>query len=210
MISEEAVVVLPPIAGESTFRIMTSLFLQEFDDPWMGFENLVLPGPTVIGEVVGSSESGGQVDQTTEGLRGACDPFLIVIDMEVEDDAGIVSASPGEEALGVLLNEPDRSVNHRDGASAKEGCRAFHEEREFFPGNIKLADHFAPGDFGPKVLVEPGVVVLQINGELMGVGPINGTVGLKVEIGVFLKSGPAIKVGQRDQFPPVGSLQASL
>ena len=96
--------VLPPIAGETAIRIVTPLFFEEVDHPGMSFEDLVLPGPAMVGEIIGSSKPGGEVDQSSEGGSGPGDAIFIVISMQVENHARAVFLGPGEEAFIILLN----------------------------------------------------------------------------------------------------------
>jgi len=107
---------------------------EELADSWVGGEDLRAIDEAVVGEVETATSAERQVDQCAEGARGELDACGGVVDVQVEDDARVEVACPGEDRLVVLADEADGAVDDLGTALAEELGRGMEEVGELFGG----------------------------------------------------------------------------
>jgi len=92
--------------------------------------------------------------------------------MQVEDDTGEILPRPGEETLGIAFDQPHRAIDDRDAARTQLLRRAGHEIHEPVARDVQLGDHLG-GLYGrAELAVELLVVVIEVDAQLVGVGPV--------------------------------------
>src|SRR5687768_14725566 len=105
--SEHVAVVAVPVALEELARIVLLLVAQELRELRVAGEKLPLDRVAVEGEVVAAAVAKAEVDQAPEGVAGADQAARAALDVDIEADAGVGAARPGQEGLLVLLDEAD-------------------------------------------------------------------------------------------------------
>src|SRR5213593_2111432 len=100
--------------------------------------------PVMVGQVITAAVLDRPVDEAAEIARRLLDRLGIVCRVQVEDDARVALLRPGEEALVVLLDEADGSVDDVPTARAQVLANALHEIDQRIPADVDFADHFRP------------------------------------------------------------------
>src|SRR5712664_1044573 len=119
-----------PVALEQLLRVVLALELEELEELREAGLDLLAQGVAVIGGVVAAAVLDADVDQAPEGVAGADRAARGVLDVQIEDHAGVGLLRPGEEALAVLLDEPHRAVDDLDALAARIVAHAGHEGLE--------------------------------------------------------------------------------
>src|SRR5687768_12236357 len=92
----------------------------------------------VVGEIKIAVKVEGQVDQSAQrGLR-LFQTFGRVIDVQIEDDAGVGAIGPGQKGFVVLLDQADRAVDDAASSAPEQGSRGAHEIRQGVPRDIEF------------------------------------------------------------------------
>ena len=102
------------------------------------------------------------IDQIAERARRRLDRRGRVLDVQVEDDARVPLARPGQERLVVLFDEPDRPVDDVRVAAAERAARIFHERMKAPARDIDLRNHLGRLDTRPQRAVEIRMVVVDV------------------------------------------------
>src|SRR5437773_11768534 len=100
-----------PSALKQLVWIVLPLPREELAHLWIASLHLILPRPAVICQVVAAAMCDPEIDQIAEGVVRRLDRLRRVVDVQVEDDARVAVARPGQERLVVSFDHPDRAVN---------------------------------------------------------------------------------------------------
>src|SRR4051812_35075384 len=100
-----------PIALECPGGIEPQLGCENRGKRWMRRQHLGLRRPAVIGEIIASFESQRAINQTAKRVLRVSDLSRLVVDMQVEDDAGPPLPRPGERRFVVRFDQPYCSVD---------------------------------------------------------------------------------------------------
>src|SRR5262245_50925207 len=141
-IGEHLLVVPVPIALEHLGRIVAPLEAQKLGHLRVARLDLPAGCPSVVGEKVAAGKFDCAIDQPAEVIGGLAPAVPVVIHMQVHDGADPRLARPGEEALVVLLDEADRSVDELRTVVAQIRPHGGKERGERGARHIELADHF--------------------------------------------------------------------
>jgi len=136
-------------------------------------EQLVPVGITVIRQKIAAAKFDGAIDQPAESLLRPVQALSVVIDVKIENDAGIVLLGPFQESVFILFYETNRAVNEIHVAPQEILAHGFHEVDQAVARHIQFGDHLRARHFGSKVMIERAVVVVEINVELMRVVPVH-------------------------------------
>jgi hypothetical protein len=77
----------------------------------------------VVGGEVAAAVPQGEIDHAAELVAGADQAGAVVLDVQVEDDAGVGLLRPGQEALLVRLDQADGAVDDVDARQARVSSR---------------------------------------------------------------------------------------
>src|SRR5215471_19526725 len=111
-LAEHLPVVAVPVALKDFCRIVLALGRQEFRELWIASFHLLAISKPVVSEVVAAAVLDRQIDQQAESAGGVLDALRIMRDVKIEDHACVAVLGPGKEALVILFNQADNSVNH--------------------------------------------------------------------------------------------------
>src|SRR5262252_2293508 len=141
-IGEHLLVVPVPIALEHLGRIVAPLEAQKLGHLRVARLDLPAGCPSVVGGKVAAGKFDCAIDQPAEVVGGLAPAVLVVIHVQVHDGADPRLARPGEEALVVLLDEADRSVDELRTVLPQIRPHGGKERGERGAWHIELADHF--------------------------------------------------------------------
>src|SRR5205823_4150494 len=127
---EHVLVVPVPVALEQLFRVVLALELEEVGKLRVAGVDLATQRVPVIRRIPAAAVLDAQVDQAAELVAGADQAARGVLDVQVEDDAGVGLTRPGEEALLVLLDEPHRAGDDLHLLAARIAGDLGHERRQ--------------------------------------------------------------------------------
>lgn len=130
-----------PIAAEPSIRIVLKLFGNAGFELRVGCEQLLFCGISMIRQIIGAAHRKSNLDQRTQRLFAAQDGNLIVIDVQIENDAGEVVSGPGKKSLVVLFDHAHSAVNDVRTLAHQSPLCCF--EKSVQPGfrDIELGDH---------------------------------------------------------------------
>ena len=126
-IIEQARQVAIPVALENSFGIEPALRGEELPDRGMRGFDLRGVREAVIGEEVAAAMAQGQIDEPAKVIGGARHILATVVDVQVEDHAGVVFARPGQRGFVLRFDEPDRAVDEIDAVQAEIAAHVVHE-----------------------------------------------------------------------------------
>src|SRR5882672_4526869 len=106
-VREHRSVVTPPLALEALVRVVRDLETQEFDEVGIAGLDLLARRPAVIRQVVTAAAFASEVDQFPKGSPRALDARRVVIDVQIDHDAGPALARPSQEARAIALDQTD-------------------------------------------------------------------------------------------------------
>src|SRR3990172_10642932 len=127
---------------------------------------------TVIRQVVAPSVLDPQVDEATERPAGLLQPLAAVDSVEVEDDTRIRRSGPSQKTLVVSLDQANRPIGHFNLPIAEFPSDVRHEGAEMGPGHIDLGNDLGCSFLRAELLVEPPMVVVDVEAELVRVRPV--------------------------------------
>src|SRR5262245_4393823 len=128
LVGEEHALVVPvPLALEELFRFVRALELKDLVHLRIAGVDLAAQRVAVVGGVVAAAVAQADVDQAPQRVAAADHAAGGVLDVQVEDDAGVGLARPGEEALGVLLDQPHGAVDDVDAFATSVVAHLAHE-----------------------------------------------------------------------------------
>src|SRR6185295_15939325 len=163
LVPEEHPLVVPvPLALEELVGIVLALELEEFRHLRVAGVDLAAQGEAVVGGVVAAAVAQAQVDQAPRRVGAADHAAGGVLDVQVEDDAGVGLARPGEEALAVLLDQAHCAVDDVPGVLARVLAHLAHEALELLTLDVDLADRLRRLVLRVGHLVDGAVVVLGV------------------------------------------------
>src|SRR5262245_17141501 len=102
--SQQAAHVAVPRALEEFCGVVLALQCKKRSDHWIPALDLILPGPTVVGQVIGSAVRETEIDQRAKRVGGMAQAQRRMFDVEVEKHACIPLACPGEVRLVIALD----------------------------------------------------------------------------------------------------------
>src|SRR5262245_61012723 len=182
-----ALVMAVPLALEELVGIVFALELEELRHLRIAGIDLAAQRVAVIGRVVAAAVAQAQVDQAPQRVGAADHAAGGVLDVQVEDDAGVGLARPGEEALAVRLDQAHRAVDDVPGVDSPILPHFGHEALELVALDVDLADRLGRLVLGVRHLVNGAVIILRVGAHLALVGPVELTVGGHVVRGVALE-----------------------
>src|SRR5688572_5535903 len=150
------------------------------------------------------------IDEPTEGLRRTTDAVRLVVDVQVEDYAGVVRTRPGERRFAVALDQAHGAVNQIDLMSPEVSAHVAHEGGEARTRHVELSDHLRARHAGFESAVEATVIVVEVHAELMRVAPVDLPARAQIEIGELVKGAALVAMGEVEEAPPVCRRQADL
>src|SRR5687767_5678248 len=106
-------VVPEPLALEELLRVVLELELQEILQLGIAGVDLAAQRIAVVGREVAAAVLEADVDQAAEHVARLDQAAGVVLDVHVEDHAGVGLARPGQEALAVLLDQADGAVDRK-------------------------------------------------------------------------------------------------
>src|SRR5687767_11331640 len=127
-----------PLALVELLRIVLALELEELLELGIAGVDLAAQRVAVVGRVVAAARAKADVDQAPQRVGAADRAAGRMLDMQVEDDAGVGLARPGEEALVVLLDEAHRAVDDVEVVAARMLAHLAHEALERVPLAVDL------------------------------------------------------------------------
>src|SRR5260221_2908940 len=111
-VREHRLVEAIPVALKSLLGIVLALSLEELDELRVAGLDLRPRRPVMVGQVVAAAVLDRPVDEASEVAGRLLERVRVVRRVQVEDDGGVALLCPGQEALVVLLDEPDGAVDH--------------------------------------------------------------------------------------------------
>src|SRR5262245_59262224 len=178
-------VVAVPVALEALVGVPEALEAQELGELGIGGRDLRARGVTVIREEIAAAVGERDVDQAPEVVGRPGQRLRRVLGVEVEDHARVAVARPRQERLAVALDQPHGAVDHVHGEGPGVAADRVEEPRQLGPARVDLGDDLARGGAGTEPAIEPGVVAVEVDAELVGVRPValaaGGQVVLRVE-----------------------------
>src|ERR1051325_10956598 len=205
-----ALVVPVPLALEELVRVVLALELEELRHLRVAGVDLAAQRVAVVGGVVAAAVAQPEVDQAPQRVGAADHPAGGVLDVQVEDDAGVGLARPGEEALAVLLDQAHRAVDDVPGVHARVLAHLGHEALELLALDVDLADRLGRLPLRVGHLVDGAVVVLRVEAHLALVGPVELPVGGHVVRGVALERLALVGVREEQELGPLALAQLVL
>ena len=109
--TEHLAIVAVPRALEPLIGIVLTLQHQKLLHLWVAALNLVAPRPAMVSQVIAAAVRDAEVDEITERCGRFLDLAWRVLDVQVEDDAGIPIARPGQKRLVVFFDQANRAVD---------------------------------------------------------------------------------------------------
>src|SRR5688572_1415870 len=123
-------VVPVPLALEQLLRVVLALELEELLQLREARVDLAAQAVAVVGRVIAAAVLDADVDQPPEHVARLDQAARGVLDVHVEDHAGVGLARPGEEGLAVLLDQPDGAVDDVDLVALRVVAHLHHEALE--------------------------------------------------------------------------------
>src|SRR5688500_280814 len=201
--AEERDVVAVPLALEALVRVVHPLESQELRELRVALEQLLARSERVIREEPAAAAARGHVDQPAKRGRRVREPVRGVAGVKVEDRAGVRLTRPGEKALGVTLDESDRTVDAIDAVGAKILGYLAAKVGERVARHGQLTADLGRRVLGSRFRVEPRVVIVDVRAQLMRVRPVDLAVGAKVMRGVRVPRGLLIEMCEPEEPLPV-------
>src|SRR5215204_2401568 len=209
-IRQQRDVVPVPVALESLVGIVVTLEAEELWKLRIAAQQLLARAEGVVREEPAPLPARRDVDQPAKRVRRMPDAVRCVMRVEIEDRAGVRRLRPGEEALVIALDETNGAVDAVH-AVQSEVVRCLGEEiHERLARHVQLTDDFRRRMLGFRLLVEPGVVVVDVRAELVRVGPVHLAIGAEVVLGVGVPGALLVDVGEPQQLLPVGRRERTL
>src|SRR6185295_19811056 len=199
---EHPLVVTVPLALEELVWIVLALELEEFLHLRIAGVDLAAQGEAVVGGVVAAAVTQAEVDQPPQRVGAADHAARGVLDVQVEDDAGVGLARPGEEALAVLLDQAHGAVDDVPGVAPGVFAHLVHEGLERLALDVDLGDRLGPLVRGVGHAIDGAVVLLGVEAHLALVGPVELPIGGRVVRGVALEGLALVRVREEQQLGP--------
>src|SRR5687767_14529883 len=203
-------VVPEPLALEQLLRVVLELELEEFLQLRVAGVHLAAQAVAVVGRVVAAAVLEADVDQAPEHVARLDQAAGGVLDVHVEDHAGVGLARPRQEALAVLLDEAHGAVDDVDLVAPRIVAHLHHEALELLALAVDLGDRLGALHLRAQPLVERAVVVLRVHAHLRVVRPVHLAVGLQVEAGVAPERLALGLVREVQQLGPLAFAQLAL
>ena len=129
-------------------------------------------GPAVIRQVVASAALEGEVDQPPKSVLRVPPPRRTVHDVQIEDDAGVGRRAPpgSSRRLFRSAGSSRRSARPRWRGSPPAPSR---ETGQRAARHVDLGDHLGASLAPAQATVQVPVVVVEVDAELLGVGPVD-------------------------------------
>src|SRR5688572_8004680 len=150
------------------------------------------------------------VDEPTEGLCRTSDAVRLVVDVQIEDHAGVVRTRPRERGFAVALDQAHGAVNQIDLMSPEVFPHVAYEGGEACARHVKFGDHLRSRHAGFESAVETTVIVVEVHAELMRVAPVDLPARAQIEIGELVERAALVAMGEVEEAPPVRRRQADL
>src|SRR3954464_10140653 len=200
---EHPLVMAVPLALEEVVGIVLALELEELRHLRVAGFDLAAQGKAIVGGVVAAAVTQTEVDQAPQRIGAADDAPGGVLDVQVEDHAGVGLARPGEEALAVLLDQAHRAVDEVHCVAPGVLAHFGHEGLERLALDVDLGDRLGPLVRGVGHAVDGAVVLLGVVAHLVLVRPVELPVGGHVMRGVALEGLALVGVGEEQELGPL-------
>ena len=199
-----------PVADKDLVGIEALFFLEEVVQLGVAGEDLIARGPFVVGEIIGAAVIDGDLDEGAKGSSGLLEAAGGVFDAQIQNDAGPGFARPREEGFVVALDEADGAVDDVPAIAAGEDADAVEKGGEILAGHVELGDHLAMRASGVGAGIDLLVIALGVVIELLGVGPIDLSVGGGVVFGVFAKDSLLVDMSEQEHALPIFAAEGFL
>src|SRR5687767_2970845 len=95
-----------------------------------------------------------------------------MVDVQIHYRADPWLARPGEKAFGVAFDQADGAVDQLRLVLPEVRTNSVQERGQRGARHVKLADHFGALVLGAELPVERLMIIVDIDAELAGVGPV--------------------------------------
>src|SRR2546422_870569 len=147
-----------PVALKHLIRIVLLFQPQKLANLWITAFKLILARPPAIRQVVAPAVADPEIDEVAERVRRAIERGGRMLDMQIEDHAGIAVARPSQTRLVILLNQADCPVNHVGLPLAQGDAGLLHERRQPRPLHIDFRNHLGRLHLHAERAIQIGVV----------------------------------------------------
>ncbi len=114
--------------------------------------------------------------------------------VQIEDDTGPGFSGPGQEGLVVAFNHPDGPINQVDIGFDKVRSHLLQEIGQGVTRDVNFRDHLRGLRQRTDLSAQLEMMVVNVGGELMGIGPVNLAVGPQIIRGVLIESLSPVQV----------------
>src|SRR5688572_4106069 len=199
-----------PVARKALVRIGEAFSAQKLRHPGIAAQQLVAARKTMVRQKITAIGFDRAIDESLKGEPGAVHAGSVMIHMQVEDDADVVSLGPSEKCILVLVDQADGAVDEVDRMSKKILANRRHEPGELRAWHVDLRDHLRTVHLRAQMRVEWAVIVVEIDVDLVRVVPVELACRAEVEVRELRECLALVDVGQVQESPPVSLMKAQL
>lgn len=174
-----------PVARKALIRIGEAFSAQKLRHPGIAAQQLVAARKTMVRQKITAIGFDRAVYESLKGEPGAGHAGSVMIHMQVEDDADVVSLVPSEKCILVLVDQADGAVDEVDRMSKKILANRRHELGELRAWHVDL--RLRTVHLRAQMRVERAVIVVEIDVDLVRVVSVELACRAEVEVREILK-----------------------
>ena len=171
-----------PVTRKALIRIGEPFPAQKLRHLGIAAQQLVAARKAMVRQKIAAIGFNRAVEESLKVEPGAVQAGSVMIHMQVEDDAGVISLGSGQKSILVLVDQADGAVDEVDPMSKKILANGRHERGELGAWHIDLRDHLRSGYLRAQMRVERAVIVVEIDVDLVRVVPVELACRAQVEV----------------------------